>query len=349
MAHNRKTPSNEKGLKRVTLQDIADVAGVQKMAVSNALNGTRSVAPATRERIQRIADELNYIPNFAARALTQGRTGIIAVLSGPVNEFYYSTMVHLLEQRLRHDGFHLMLMHTPGEVRDLVQSTGDLAVDGAIAVDMLGLVNEFRSHPTMPCVSISTAEQSLVDNVFVDLSASIAEAMKLIFSQGRRRVAYLVTADIMTSNSEVRARTYRSQMQQAGYAPEFINVVTNDLDRLEQRFKTYLEKHGCPDALLCQNDETAICAAAVLKEMGHTIPHDVLLMGCDGQRHMNYLAPPLSTIVQPMEEICDVAWDFLQRRIKEPTLARQEATLCGTLRLTKSLGELSDAQPTPRF
>ena len=66
--------------------------------------------------------------------------------------------------------------------------------------------------------------------------------MKLIFSQGRRRVAYLVTADIMTSNSEVRARTYQSEMRQAGYAPEFINVVTNDLDKLEQKLETYLEK-----------------------------------------------------------------------------------------------------------
>ena len=143
MSHQRKFSPVNKSFKRVTLQDIADAAGVQKMAVSNALNGTRSVAPATRERIRRIADELNYIPNFAARALSQGRTGIIAVLSGPVNEFYYSTMVHLLEQRLRHDGFHLMLMHTPGEVRDLVQSTSNLGVDGAIAVDMLGWSTSF--------------------------------------------------------------------------------------------------------------------------------------------------------------------------------------------------------------
>ena len=339
MPHKAKISSKNKVLKRVTLQDIADVAGVQKMAVSNAINGTRSVAPATRERILRIAEELHYIPNFAARALTKGRTGIIAVISGPMNEPYYGTMVHLLEQQINADGFHLMLMRTPGEIQNLVNATGNLAVDGAIAVDMLGLVNEFRSHPTVPCVSISTSKQSFVDSVFVDLSASIEKAIELMVSQGRRRVAYLVTADDMTLDSEVRAYTYRSVIDKMGYKPEIINVTTNDLDLLEINFKTYIEKHGCPDGLLCQNDETAIGAAGVLKELGHVIPSDVLLVGCDGQRHMKYFEPPLSTIVQPMAEICDLAWQFLQRRIDDPTLPHQQAAVCSTLLVRESLGK----------
>ncbi len=343
MPHKKKCSPDNTRPKRVTLQDIAEVAGVQKMAVSNALNGTRSVAPATRAKIQRIADELNYIPNFAARALTQGRTGIIAVISGPINEPYYSTMVHLLEQRLSGDGFHLMLMRTPGEIRNLVKATSNLAVDGAIAVDMINLVQEFRSHPTIPCVSISTSEQPLVDNVFVDLSASVEEAIDSMISQGRRRVAYLVTADTMTCDSEVRAHTYQSVMQTEGRPPEFINVATDDLDVLERNFRIYIEEQGCPDALLCQNDETAICAAEVLKELGYAIPTDVLLVGCDGQRHMKYFEPPLSTIVQPMEEICDLAWKFLRQRIAEPTLERQQATVRSTLLVRESLGKLTHA------
>ena len=324
--------------KRVTLQDIADVAGVQKMLVSNALNGTRRVAPATREKVQRIAREMNYIPNFAARALSKGRTGIIAILSGPLSESYYAGMVHLLEKHLTENGFHLMLLRTPGEVKQLVDATRNLAVDGAIAIDMLGLVREFRSHPTIPCVSISTAPQSYVDNVIIDLSSGVDEAIRLMLANGRRRIAYLVTATILARDTEVRARTYRAALQKASIAPEIINLETDDIEVVERRLTAYLKKNGCPDALLCQNDETAMCAFHVLKTLGYHIPDDVLLVGCDGQRHMEYFDPPLSTIVQPVEEICALAWQFLQQRLADPTLPHQEATLQGTLIVRRSLG-----------
>ena len=339
MKQKTKVSSREKSLKRVTLQDIADVAGVKKMAVSNALNGTRSVAPATRERIQRIASELNYIPNFAARALAQGRTGIIAILSGPTNEPYYGTIVHLLEQHLSAQGFHLLLIRSPGEARELVNATGHLAVDGAIAVDRIDLVQEFRPHPTIPCVSISSSPQFAVDNIFVDLSSSVEQAIGLMLDQNRQRIAYLVTSDGMANESETRAGAYRNAMKAAGRLVEIINVTTDDLDELEAKFKAYLEEKGCPDGLLCQNDEVAISAFHVLRELGLAIPDDILLVGCDGQRHLKYFSPPLSTIVQPMEEICKLAWEFLQRRIAEPDLPHQVATVTGRLVVRESLGE----------
>ena len=330
--------SNEKSPKRATLQDIADIAGVKKMAVSNALNGTRSVAPATRERIQRIASELNYIPNFAARALTQGRTGIIAVLSGPTNEPYYGTIVHLLEQNLSAQGFHLMLIRSPGEARELINATGHLAVDGAIAVDRADLVQEFRPHPTIPCVSISSCRQSTVDNIFVDLSASVEQAIGLMLDRNRRRIAYLVTSDGMADEAETRAGAYRNAMKAAKLPIEIINVTTDDLDELENHFKAYIEKQGHPDGLLCQNDEVAMSAFQVLRELGLCIPDDVLLVGCDGQRHLKYFNPPLSTIAQPMEEICALAWKSLQRRIAQPDSPCQVATVKGRLIIRKSLG-----------
>ena len=326
-----KVSTRDKSLRRATLQDIADVAGVKKMAVSNALNGKRSVAPATRERIQRIASELNYIPNFAARALTRGRTGMIAILSGPTNENYYGTMVHLLEQRLSAQGYHSMLIRTSAEVRELVNATGNLAVDGAIAVDMLSQINEFRSHPTIPCVSISTCEQLAVDNVFVDLSSSVLQAIELMLGDKRRRIAYLVTSDGMAAEAETRAGAYRRAMKAASLPIEIINVLTDDLDKLETKLKTYVQAKGCPDGLLCQNDEVAISAFRVLRELDYAVPDAVALVGCDGQRHMKYFNPPLSTIAQPLEESCDLAWKFLQQRIAQPDLPRQMATVKGHL------------------
>ena len=323
--------------KRVTLQDIADVAGVKKMVVSNALNGTRSVAPATRERVMRIAREMNYIPNFAARALTTGRTNLIAIMSGPLNHPYYAQMVHLLEGHVHSNGFNLLLLRTPDEVQELVNATGFLAVDGAIAVDMLGLVNQFRSHSHIPCVSIATVERSFVDNVLVDLSAAVSGALEKMVECRRARIAYLVTAPIMERASEVRSRTYRQVMAEVGRVPEIINVMSDDSESVEHNFRAYVEERGCPDALLCQNDETAMSAFRVLRAMGYKVPDDVLLAGCDGHPHMQDFCPPLSTIVQPMEAMCEAAWQFLERRMTQPDCPHQQAVFQGELVIRESL------------
>ncbi len=332
---NELSPANRP--RRVTLQDIADVAGVKKMVVSNALSGKGRVAPATRERIKHLAREMNYIPNFAARALTNGRTGIIAILTGALSEPYYADMVHLLERHITENGFHVMLMRTPDEVKELVNATGDVAVDGAIAVDVLNLVSQFKSHATVPCVSISTSKQSFVDSIVVDLSGGVEEALDLMLRAGRKRIAYMVTAHSMALETEIRARTFVTTMKKAHRLPEIINVSTDEHFAIELKFKAHLEKHGVPDAILCQNDQTAMCAFHVLRELGLQVPGDVLLAGCDGLRNMKYLTPPLSTIRQPIEEMCATAWQFLQQRIARPDLPHQFATFRGQLIVTKSL------------
>ena len=341
--------------RRVTLKDIAEVAGVHVMTVSDALNDTRSVAPATREKVKRIAREMNYIPNSAARALATGRTGIIAVLSGAMNEPYYGGMAHLIEKHLNSADYKLLLLRTPHEVKDLVSATGNAAVDGAIAIDMYHLVKEFRSRSAVPCVSIGTYAPPFVDHVVIDLRAGVEEAVRLMVSAGRRRIAYLVTREHMALPSEARAGAYLGVLEAggtgpeargaaylgvldaAGLEPEIINVDTDEFGVARLRFQEYIERRGCPDALLCQNDETAMIAYRVLRDCGYTIPDDVLLVGCDGDRHMEYFDPPLSTIVQPVEEVCQAAWQILQRRMADPSLPRQQATFQGKLVIRPSL------------
>lgn len=338
MPRAKNDPNAPKRPKRVTLQDIAKVAGVHVMTVSDALNGTRSVAPATREKVKKIAQELNYVPNFAARALVTGKTGIVAVLSRAMNEHYYANMIHLLERHLNADGYKLMLVRTPHDVKDLVNATGNLAVDGAVAIDMYHLVDEFRARQVVPCVSIGVFNPNFVDHVVIDLSSAVEEALRLMLNAGRQRIAYLVTAPHLSRPSEGRARAYLKVMEEAGRTPEIINVDNEEFAMDRDLLKEYIQSNGCPDALLCQNDDTAMAAFHVLRELGRRIPEDVLLVGCDGQPHMGYFDPPLSTVAQPMDEMCALAWKFLQQRMAQPGLPLQHATLEGKLLVRESLG-----------
>ncbi|RYG71370.1 LacI family transcriptional regulator [bacterium] len=328
---------NSENSKRVTLRDIAQVAGVHVMTVSDALRGNPRVAAATRERVEKIAQELNYVPNFAARALTTGRTGIIAVLSGPINEAYHANMVHLLEEHINGDGYKVLHLRSPREVKDMLTTAGDSIIDGAIAVDTYHFFDEFCADRKVPLVSIGTFSRNATDHVVIDLSEAIEYALGLMVRAGRKRIAYLVPESSLANRGEARTAAYLRAMHNAERAPEIIDVSTTDLSVLRERLGDYIRTKGCPDGLLCQNDDTAMRVFRVLRDLGVKVPDDVLLLGCDGQPGMEYFDPPLSTVVQPMEKVCAAAWKFLKRRIAKPNVAVQRVTYQGKLAVRVSL------------
>ena len=323
--------------KQVTLQDVARAAGVNMTTASDALKGTGRVSAKTREKVQRIAAEHNYIPNFAARALATGRTHTVVLTGGSLQESYYVSIAHSLENEMTSDGYKLMLMRTSREVRESVIATQSFAVDGIIAVDKYQLVDAYQgSKPSRPCVFIGTYSPESVDSVTVDLSVAVRQALTSMMDGGCKRIAYIVTSDIMAKSDEVRSGIYLATMQGAGRQSEIINLHAN-IEEVTERFKAYVCTHGCPDALLCQNDDTAISVYRGLLDLGYRVPRDVLLVGCDGLRHMECFETPLSTIAQPIQEVCSLAWQFLKNRIANPDIPPQQAILQAQLVVRESL------------
>ncbi len=209
MPRTKKADSAAARPRRVTLRDIAEVAGVHVMTVSDALNGTRSVAPKARENVRRIAAELDYVPNSAARALVTGKSNIIAVVSGILSEPYYAHLVHHLEDHISAAGLQMLLMRTQNEVQGIADASVGITVDGAILIDRFDVVADLESRSNIPCISIGTLQPGQADCIVVDLSAGVARALELMLQAGRERIAYLVTAPIMEHENEVRARLSR--------------------------------------------------------------------------------------------------------------------------------------------
>jgi DNA-binding LacI/PurR family transcriptional regulator len=335
------TRENEVRKKPVTMAEMARLAGVHSRTVSDVLKGKGRVAPATREKVLRIAQELNYVPNAAARALATGRTGTIAVLSGPLNEPFYANIVHLLETHLTANGYEMTLLHTRRDVKDLMQATQSSLVDGVIVIVSEHLPEEFlrlRSQSQSPCVVIDTSPRDFVDSITLDLRPAVEEALELMLAAGRQRIAYVVNNRNEAAHVEVRMRTYLKVMAEAKRTPEMIDVNTKvSSEERIQSIQAYIKANGCPDALLCQNDETAIYTYRAVIGSGYRLPEDVLLVGCDGLPYMEFFDPPLSTIALPIEEICTIAAQFLQRRMTTPDIPLQQATLQGHLMIRKSL------------
>ncbi|RYG59873.1 LacI family transcriptional regulator, partial [bacterium] len=195
--------------KTATLQDVAKVAGVTAMTVSRVIKGSGKVAPATREMVLRVAQELNYTANLSARALKTGRTSVVAIISGSLSLPYTASIVSILESMLHSSGYQMRLLHTRGELRDLVNSTNAAAVDGVIVAGLHGLVAEFRSQNLtllQPSVYIGITKLEDSDYVYSNLQPAVEEALETMFAAGRQRIAFagigVVGKTLSTSDPE---------------------------------------------------------------------------------------------------------------------------------------------------
>ena len=341
LRNQRRTAKSAARAKTTTLQDVADVAGVTAMTVSRVVKNKGYVAPATRERVLRVAGELNYTANLSARALATGKTGVIAVISSSLNHFYYANIVSLLEAQITANGYQMRLLHNHTDMNNLLNSTNAAAVDGTIVTGVYQLVEEFRAqNPQIfsPCVFIDALEHSESDHIHCNFTPAVEAAVETMARAGRQRIAYVGHIGGLSSIDfpEERMRAYLGVMARLNRAPEIVGPPSH-VALTRAMLRNYFAQKGCPDAIVCVNDETAIYVYRALRDANCRVPDDALLIGCDDLPFMECFDPPLSTIAQPTAEICALAWKFLQNRMKEPDIPLQQATFDAQLLVRASL------------
>lgn len=332
-----------------TIKDIAAKLNVTTATVSNALNGrTGKVSPAMRRQVQETAHAMGYQPHAAARALRTGHHHAAAVMVRTPQSPYYAEILHgLIGQILAH-GYQALIRQIdwpdhPGVIKVPLSY---LAADGIFLVDAsqaaLALPSDLRRLPVISLGAVDVATpftEEAGDCVRVDLAAGARDAVRHLLNGGRRRIAFLVDAETQRER-EVRQTAYLTVMGEAERIPEILTAPGQSRAEARRFVQEYVARKGAPDSLFCINDEMAIGACRALRDLGLRVPQDVAVVGCDGVPEAEYADPPLTTIVQPILEMCRLAWQFLERRLQDPEAPPQQALLQATLTVRSS----SDSQ-----
>lgn len=323
------------GARRVTLRDIARQLDISHATVSRALNSATDpfISQATRERVRKVAAEMGYRPNHAARTLATGRTGLLALWlwAEEMPGSYHSTVGTSMHEAARAHGYQLLLDILSRDSEPGVPMVGfdRWHVDGIIAYESGPAVEaQLRSGTPSPVPIVSVGSYHLlegVDHVRIDLREGLEESMRHLIASGRRRIVY-VTDDLANRGDEIRYKVYVAAMAEAGLPTEFLELKPN---RRAARVgaRDFIDARGVPDALYCHNDDFAIGAYRGLCDLGVSVPDDVALVGCDGIEDGEYLETPLTTVAQPLAEVCELACQFLERRIEEPSIPIQSAVV----------------------
>jgi LacI family transcriptional regulator len=287
----------------------------------------------TRARVLAAADLLGYRPNNSARSLVTGRFSTVGFWMCFDYSQHRAHVLHLMQQQAKNSGFEIVIRDIEREMDTdpNFSKTFQLPVDGIIAFDTPTAPIAF-SHISpslsLPFVSMGGYWSAERDFVGVDLYAGTVEAITHLIQTGRRRIAYLAPNTDKNWPSDARMRAYRETMQEAGLEPQCLFLPDLTLAAVRQFVRdTLKDAPGSVDGLFCHNDDVAIGTYRALCDLGIAVGHDIAITGCDGIEETDYLACPLTTIAQPITEMCALAWEFLHRRIQEPGCPPQQRIL----------------------
>ncbi len=331
-------------MRNPTRDDVARHARVSGATVSRVLSGRDdwAITHETRRRVVEAAQRLGYRANHSARALASGQTNLVALWVNHLNTPFHSHIAHIVGFEDKPDRYRVLITELEAMAVSNVEETHFEypLIDGLIVHEGPEQVKAFlATNPAarLPVVTLGTACLETTDHVAIDLLSGQLEAVRHLYASGCRRIAYLVNADACREG-EARTAGYIDVMNEVGLKPEYVVTPVNNQTRAtaRQAVRDHVEQHGHPDAIICLNDDMAIGANRALRDINLRVPEDVSLVGCDGIEDTIYQMPTLTTIVQPVQEMCALAWQYLQARIDNPDAPLQQTTLKAKLVIRES-------------
>jgi LacI family transcriptional regulator len=310
---------------RLTIQDIARLAGVSKATVSRVLNRNVPVSSELSERVMRIVQEYGFVPNVTATGLAGGKTRLVGVLAPPltwagipemlrgVAEYIEDTTYEIVLYSIRFERNHSDVLE---RILAMRMVSGLLAIlPGELS---LSLANHFQEG--LPLVVIDDQEKPRsIPWVGINNVSSAYDATRYLLELGHRRIAYLQGPSNYYCVAE-RYQGYAQALREAGIDPDPELVFQGRFDEPSGRECASelfaREKESWPSAIFASNDQMAYGVLNFAEQLGVRVPEDIALIGFDDNLLSAHMRPPLTTIHQPFFEMGYKAIEWLLTMIE---------------------------------
>ena len=342
--------------KRVTVRDIAKVAGVSVASVSNVLNGVDKVSEETRERIIQVMLDLDYHPNLVARSLSKRKSDMIGLLlpitdEGPSSTSlllrdnpFYGELLSGVEAKASEYGYDVLIkgIRSGESCRDWILKRN---LDGAI---FLGNYSEVLSEEMqglgkrlvlVDCYDEGTQIHSTIG---IDDESGGYLAAKHLLENGHRKIALVASNVNLDGPIRRRYLGFKKAMEEFGITQ------TDDLILLDEL--SFDGGYRIGKKLLKRNDITAVFAVGdvmafgILKamyEVGKQIPEDLSIVGFDNTKGCEYSKPALTSVDQPVYDRGRMAVEALVSAIREENPTLTHKTLPVSLKVRNSVAPLA--------
>jgi len=296
--------------KPVSLKVLAAHLDLTVGTVSRALNGYTDISPATRERVQRAADELGYRPNQNARRLSIGIPETICYLMPRYSSYqaqpFVAQLLQGLGEALSKRNWDLLVSHAESSKEELAQidrlvrsgRIGGLVISRPLKNDpRIKLIQDLKCPFVVHGRTASCEDYAWYD---VDGESAFVEAVDHLVSLGHGQIAF-VGAPLQYQFAQERLNGYQRALSDNGLHTDadYIQIADFSDDGGEIATNLLLDLPNPPTAIVCVSDTMALGALAAIRARGLVPGTDISVIGYDGLSFGAHANPPLSTMAQP--------------------------------------------------
>jgi len=316
------------GNKRVTSQDVADLAGVSRTTVSFVLNDVKgmNISSETRQKVLEAAESLSYIPDASAQALASRRTKAIGLVMtrSPhhiATDAFLPQIIGGLMDVVKERKLRLLIESVEVEHQDraYLELARAKHIDGMILltprIDDAGLKK--LAQVDIPTVLMGELAGTNLYSVDVDNRLAAQNAVEYLIKLGHTKIACITNAPQNFTSGFDRMLGYKDALLSAGISFDDRLIRYGDFDPQSgyKQMKSLLSDRLFT-AVFVASDNVAIGAKAALREAGLRVPEDISMIGFDDIPWAQYSDPPLTTIRLPAQQLartaCVVLMDLLQ-------------------------------------
>ncbi len=340
--------------KKVTSQDVANLAGVSRTTVSFVLNDVKnfSITPETRQKVLAAAEQLGYVPNVNAQALAAKRAKAIGLIMTRSPQYIASDpflpqIIGGLLDIVKQEKLSLILEwvepgHQTRAYRELAHAK---SIDGMILLTPRHDDEGLRSLETLdiPVVLMGELPELDIYSVDVDNRAAARMAVQHLVDLGHKKIACITNAPQPFSSATDRLLGYQDALAQAGIAYDSQRVCFADFTPGSgfHCMNTLLDRGADFTAAFVASDNVAIGALSAIHKRGFRVPDDFSIVGFDDILWARFSDPPLTTIRIPAQDLARNACYLLMDVIKGNAPESKQIRLNSELILRQSCRKLA--------
>ena len=312
----------------ITIKEMANMLGISTTTVSNVIHGkTGEVSPATIEKVQKMLEEYDYVPNINARNLASNKSGIIGVAmvnrkrgySNYLQDAFIGELVGSIERALRSSGY-FMMMYFSENAEDLIRTVYSWNVDGMIIFgvqreDYQTIHKKFKKPQVFIDSYIDEIQVNCV-NIGLDDRRGGYLMTKYLLSKGHKKIAYL--ADNFKGSDYERYCGFAAAMNEAHIMVgkhNFIKIRSEE-HNLSESLNEICDRTKEFTALFCASDYYALMVMNSLRDRGIHVPDDISVCGFDDNMYSRFSRPAITTIHQSASEKGELAVKYMMEQLQ---------------------------------
>lgn len=337
----------------ITLQDVADAAGVSRSTASRALAGSPLISPETQAAVAAAAAQLGYRINRVASALRSRQTHLIGLVLNNLINASFHTVAEVVQRRAYDEGYQVILMISdadPKREHQLLSTLADHHVDGLIVIGTgqnVSQLNRMINDGTPIVTVIRAPAGSRAPAVMAADRDGAHEATQHLIALGHRRIGFIGGPETANSGAE-RYGGYVAALAEAGIA---VDPALVSRGPFEPTFGTWAAGRLLDTdvtALFVANHEAVFGALPAIVSRGIRVPDELSLVCYEDIPWLQTWAPPITVVDNGARQLGDLAMDLLLGQLERPAATAAANGGARTYRVGAALIERSSTAPPHR-